>query len=63
MSLTAPAETEELANGSSLGILGKGPAKSPAARFITREPAETKLETKEEMRLHTGEKLSMLSKI
>ena len=44
--LTAPAETEELANGISLGILAKGPTEGPAARFATQEPAETKLETK-----------------
>ena len=55
MSLTAPAKTEELANGIILGILAGGPAEGPAARFETREPAETKLETQ-------GIKLSMLSK-
>ena len=46
VSLTTPA-IDELANGIRLGIFANGPAEDPAARFAAREPAETKLETKE----------------
>ena len=45
-----------------MATLEGGPAEGPAARFTDLEIAETTLETKEVMKLHIGEKLSMLSK-
>ena len=67
MTLGISAEHEALANGRRLGInlatFGGGPAEGPAPRFPDLELAATTLETKEGMKLHIGEKLSMLSKI
>jgi len=47
----------------SLATLEGGPEEGPAARLTDLEIVETTLETKDGMKLHIGEKLSMLSNI